>query len=422
MESSFACLGILLFLISPFLAWLSPQLDQSIGGYHIPIFEDADPRNRISGFLSYGGLTISFGVLALVAFWKGSFLLKILVGEGAILAGIMFMHKISSWNQGLLRYLIDQNKQYSELIEFTTAYLPTNRGVEPTFFQNLKISSVFDRYLSSGYFLSWGWFFCMIGGVVLLTVGYRHQKSPSGLKWIKAIFLVLPVVLAVSPMIPSVISEKHLGRADQLIAKGLYASALQEYNKARWWYSELDRTESFRRRLGFVYGEMGRKDEADFHIFKGYQVNASGNTLGAVFEFIQAENRAGDDQQLKNLIRRHLGNVYVDYGLELYDEQMIGGAIAGWQRAIRYNPDQIQVHYYLAKAYFDTGQFEQAIIENEMFIKRSMNPLMNSNVFMNIGDSYAKLDNPKTARLYYRRAISSDNDQNYRAVRSLVGP
>ena len=82
---------------------------------------------------------------------------------------------------------------------------------------------------------------------------------------------------------------------------------------------------------------------------------------------------------------------------------------------------QIQAAYFLSRAYFDQGRYQQSIVMGNALLARSRNPLLNANVQANIGDSYWKLKDFGSARKAYEASMNLDTYNNYRMFKSLGG-
>ena len=138
-----------------------------------------------------------------------------------------------------------------------------------------------------------------------------------------------------------------------------------------------------------------------------------------MFHFNQAMEKGSEAQAY--VAKNRLGWLYIYNGLTNYKTGNRGEAIAVWKKAIEVNPAQHQAHYYLAKAYFDMGLYEEAVQENQKFLKRSYNTIFNAGVYANLGDCYSKLQDHQKAREFYYRSLALDDEQNYRAWMGLVG-
>ena len=108
-------------------------------------------------------------------------------------------------------------------------------------------------------------------------------------------------------------------------------------------------------------------------------------------------------------------------GLSSLPKGEIGPAAGQWERALALDATQLQAVYFLIRAYFEQGRYEQSIAMGRLLLSRSQNQLLNANVQANIGDSYWELSDFKSARTAFAVSRRLDSFANFRIFKSLGG-
>ena len=86
-----------------------------------------------------------------------------------------------------------------------------------------------------------------------------------------------------------------------------------------------------------------------------------------------------------------------------------------------FDPAQLQVPYFLGKAYFDQGRYEESIAMGRFLLYRSQNRLLNANMQANLGDAFWKINDFTSARVAYEASMRLDPFGNFRIFKSLGG-
>ena len=124
--------------------------------------------------------------------------------------------------------------------------------------------------------------------------------------------------------------------------------------------------------------------------------------------------------QLQEIVHKRIAWTYVAMGLAWYPKGEISTAIRWWEAALALDPSQVQAAYFLGRAYFDEGRYEQSIAMGR-FLFSLTNRLLNANLQANLGDAYWKLNDFTNARASYEASISLDSFGNFRIFKSLGG-
>ncbi len=313
--------------------------------------------------------------------------------------------------------LVDENTQYTGITRFSRRYLPANRGIEPSFKANLFTETLFDRLTTAVYFMSRGWWFCLVGGGLLL-VGAMKGDGKGILRWTAV--GVSAALLGPSLMLLSgLAAEIQQARGDRQMASGRYVEAIQYYESARRWDPQWTGSEGFYARMGEASIRLGFSSDPNGRFYQGRRYEKEGRHDAALSEYFLAMKEVSSP--LTGLIQKRIASIYVALGQASYRKRNVGEAVRHWERALSFDPTQIQVAYFLNRAYFDQGRYEQGIAMGRFLLSQSKNLSLNANVQANIGDGYWKLNDFARARVAYEASRSLDSQGNFRIFKSLGG-
>jgi tetratricopeptide (TPR) repeat protein len=411
--------GVSLLVLSPFFGWLKSGFGWKINGYSIPVFSSLPTDGFRFHILSFGSIVILIGLIGLTILCFHRFhRMRLFIGGFALFLSFLFFYQTSLKKPIWLETFSDQNQQLIEIGKFTNDYLaPYREATGSTVWTHLRIVLIPDQMIALLSFLSTGWYFLTIGGV-LLTAGSFVCRFPRRREILIA-FLIVFIICSSVLFAPFIVGEYLLIRGDRYRIQGLYTQALSDYLKAGQYNPGLEYHTSYRLNIGEVYESLERVEKADYHLFQGSVLESEQKDQEAVFQYYQAMEKGSIAQAY--VAKNRLGWLYIYSGLNNYKTGNRGEAITVWKKAIEVDPAQLQTHYYLAKAYFEMGLYEEAIQENKKFLKRSYNTIFNADVYANLGDCYSKLQDHQKAREFYYRSLALDDDQNYRAWMGLVG-
>lgn len=444
------------FLLGGFiLGWYNDQMTIPAGGYLIPILENSlgrpgcklfsymsltlsapeiacsGPRPGLMGILqviprlSFGNLALVFGLLGSLTIFRPFRFLRIPIGTASLLLGVTFVAKLTCFHSNLLEPLVDINDQHMKLLLFSTVNLPPNNlAFEPSFIPGFKTDYLLDRLDSTFYFLSWGWYLTMAGGVLLVSTGLHLGIEKHNYLPLSAILRRIGIVLfflflySLGLFLPCMLAEYQQLKGDNYLAQGNYEQALAGYLLAQRLNNQLFYHQTFRENLGEVYYKLGRADTPEYYIYRGTLLSKEGKTLETLATYQQALKMSPDDP----VIKKYLVSLYIQQGLDYFNAGSNEySAIQSWKAALEIDPRQLQAHFYMGKAYFDMGNYEQSIVENQTFIAKSTNSILKANAYSNLGDCYVKMEKPKEARAAYLLSRSLDRVLNNRMTDSLAG-
>jgi tetratricopeptide (TPR) repeat protein len=444
------------FLLGGFiLGWYNDQITIPAGGYLTPILENSlgNPGCKLFSYmsltisapeitcnntrpglmeilraiprLSFGNLALVFGMLGSLTIFRPLRFLRIPIGTASLLLGITFIAKLTCFHSNLLEPLVDINDQHMKLLFFSTVNLPPNNlAFEPSFIPGFKTDYLLDRIDSTFYFLSWGWYLTMAGGVLLVSTGLPVGIEKSKYVPLSVILRRMGMVLfflflySLGLFLPCMLAEYEQIKGDNYLAQGNYEQALIKYFSAQRLNNQLFYHQVFRENLGEVYYKLNRADTPEYYIYRGTLLSKEGKTLETLATYQQALRMSPDDP----VIKKYLVSLYIQQGLDYFNAGSNEySAIQSWKAALEIDPRQLQAHFYMGKAYFDMGNYEQSIVENQTFIAKTTNSILKANAYSNIGDCYVKMEKPKEARVAYLLSRSLDRVLNNRMTDSLAG-
>jgi tetratricopeptide (TPR) repeat protein len=206
---------------------------------------------------------------------------------------------------------------------------------------------------------------------------------------------------------------------DRDLAAGRYATAIQHYKAAQRFDVQLRRSERVHLRLGEADYQLGRLSQPHGRLYLGHREAQRGDFEAAIAAYALAAQVSS--APLQEMIHKRMAWTYVRMGMAAYRKRSVGQATALWERALAIDAAQLQVAYFLTKAYFDLGQYERSIAIGHFWLARSQNRLLNANAQANIGDSYWKRHDFAQARRAYKAAMQLDAHRNFRIFKSLAG-
>jgi tetratricopeptide (TPR) repeat protein len=390
--------GTLLIILSAFLAWID-----------VPIRGDVSGRG-------VGGTALLIGAIAGIAWFYRSYRVSAACGAAgaALCCGLLFNLALRNpffWS------LVDENAQYAGIVAFSVRFLPPNLGLPPDFSKNLFTESLIDRLMTAFYFMGWGWKIAMIGSLLLLGCSLK-AGGRENLRWggIAALgSLLLPGVI----LLNGLAAENQKMQGDLSMTSGRYAEAIQRYESAQRLSPQWAESDQIHLRLGEAYESLGRSSLPNVRFYSGNRYGEQDHFQEALSEYLLAMQEAS--LPLREVLLRRIAWTYLGLGLAEYRNGNREQAIAHWEKGIAFDPAQLQAAYFLSRAYFDQGRYEQSIAMGRLVLSQSRNPLLNANVQANIGDSYWKLNDFENARLAYEMSKRLDDHGNLRIFKSLGG-
>lgn len=404
--------GSLLLTASAFIGWMDRPVVGWLRGVAITLSDSAPP------FLSYGALSFLAGIASLAAIPRRLRWMSLAAGTFGLLLALHFFFSFALIERKGVLVVADLNEQQKNILAFGR-YLPPNIGTEPTFDASVSADTIADRLSASFHFVAFGWYSVILGSLVLL-LAFMKSGGEAGRRRLS---LCLPPALVLTyaafVISPYVSAEHHRTQGDEYSAKGMYARAIDEYGRARAIDKNVKYLKGFHYSLGKAHFFSGRSGGAEYSIYRGFLAQKEKDFPLAIYSFTAALSA---DPSLESTVGKGLLSwTYVTYGLYEYQSGRVASAIDLWRKSVETDPSQIQSYYYLSRAYYDVGSYEQSIIAGLQFLRLAENKIMKANVSANIADAYHRLKIFDSARAHYLRSLFLDKYQNLRAVMSLVG-
>ena len=205
------------------------------------------------------------------------------------------------------------------------------------------------------------------------------------------------------------------------MAVGDYAEAVRSYERVQQLDPQLERNEQVHLHLGEAYDHLGMSSHPDTRFYMGDRHAGQRHFENALSEYMLVEMDRNASPALKGIVRRRIAWTHIHMGLAQYRKGNTGQATGEWEKALAFDPTQVQAAYFLTRVYFDQGRYEQSIAIGSYLLSRSTNRLLKANVQANIGDGYWKLNDFKNARIAYESSMDLDSYANFRIFKNLGG-
>ncbi len=397
--TAMAVVGAVLMALSPLQPWV-----------------EAPIRGQAHAGVSFAWGAFLIGGLAAVACIRRSHRLVAINGViGLGLCAFSILHL--TFLDAVFWPLVDENQQYAQIIRFSQLYLPANLGIIPTFKASLSTDTLMERMIAAAYFRGLGWWTCVVAGLLLIIGGC----ASGGRRTVRWMALTAMVVSGSQGLLvgKGMVAQYFQDSGHRYLARGQYAVAVQQYETAPRYDRQLAGSERLHRYCGEAYYHLGLPSHPQARLYVGDRYAHQRNPEAAITEYRLAAQEASGP--LTRIVQHRLAWTYVQLGIVQYRRQESGGAIAWWEKALSIDASQLQAAYFVMRAYFDQGRYEQSIAMGQFLIDQAQNPLFKADVQANIGDSYWKLKDFSRARLAYETSMKLDTYANFRIFRSLGG-
>lgn len=397
--TAMAVIGAVLMVLSPLQSWV-----------------EAPIRGQAHAGVSFAWGAPVIGGLVAVACMRRSYRLVAINGvTGLGLCAFSILH-LTFFDAGFWPF-VDENEQYMQIIRFSQLYLPVNLGIIPTFKASLSTDTLMERMIAAAYFSGLGWWICAVAGLLLIVGGC----ASGGCRTVRWVALMAMVVSGSQGLLvgKGMVAQYFQDSGDRYMARGQYAVAVRQYEAAARYDRQLAGSERLHRSCGEAYYHLGVPSHPQARLYVGDRYARERNPDAAIAEYWLAAQEASGP--LTSILQHRLAWTYVQLGIVQYGRQESGGAMAWWEKALSIDASQLQAAYFLMRAYFDQGRYEQSIAMGEFLINQAQNPLFKADVQANIGDSYWKLQDFARARSAYETSMKLDTYANFRIFRSLGG-
>lgn len=417
--------GCLLLIACGASRWLTTPLQGKIRGLSLPFMRAVDLATGLNNPLqvgSYGVILLALGALgiALLLFRVPARLLFFLGGV-AVLVCVCFYGNLVFVNSSIVESLVEQNIQAVNIKSFSGTYLSGNStGLQSS--AGLTTDTLWRR-MGVGYgYMSFGWFGSLGGAILIMIASWRKQSASASRMDIVG-FIVVVLVLSGALSARSVKAEYDRIQGNASLAQGEFHQAVSYFESALRWDPNLIYNPIYMDSLGATYYRLGWHDRPETRMYVGDHYLGGKEFLRAMREFEVAIAQKPD----LFLANRKRVEALMALGLDYFGAKSFGAAISSWSEAVRIDPNQVQGHLYLTKAYLENDRLEQgrALGRAQVALEKTADRLVKSDVYNLMGDSYYKQRDFLLARDMYQRSKEAFSLVkiliNFNAMKGLQG-
>lgn len=410
-------LALLWIPVLLFANWVGFPLSNQLSGLEFSIFAYASGHIHPT-LASHGAIAALLLLVAADGFRRERWKQIYYMGAGLLLLIFSSLLQVAFSQPHLLMDLAEEADWLTAANQFVPRYLPVNVGPEPTVWPLLYFDTLADRLFSGWYFMGLGWYLGLIGAITLIVVGVRNMDSASRRRAAAAIgagILILALGFSVRPLL----GEHTLTAALRAQAEGHPGEAKQLYRKAMridgWNALDLELYE----RIGSIDAALGRNATPEYRIYNAETMVEREQWLPALTEY---EVLASTGGPLGATAAQRAANLWTEYGLQLYQDGAFGAAVNAWQRALIHRPSMWLAAFYLSRAYFAVGRYQEAVSLGSACLDRVSDPVFLANLYSNVGDAHTRQGDLARGHLQYSFSYYWDYVLNTRGLCSLAGP
>lgn len=400
--------------------WIAFTLSKRIIGLDLSIFGNL-PHGSGHALISYGAVAAVLFMLGAWTYSRRSWRALACIGTLMLLTALFAVLQVAFVRSPLLVELLGEESQAKTASQFNHYYLPLNSGIEESNvlgLAGLPTATVWYRFLSACYFMGFGWYVTVIGGLGVFLYGIC--RAPRGRS--RALIFagacgtaaLLTVLCSARPLLAHVAAVQ----AQKAESNGDLSQAIRQYREAlrldQWYAIQPD----LYLRIGAIDFASRRFNTIEYGMYHAELMLAENNFAAAIAEYQKLNGIAGAPGEV---IKRRTLEIWTACGLRLYADGAIGSAIIAWQSVLALNPNYWLAVSCLSTAYFNTGRYQESVDLIERLLKEVANPGLRADLHSNLGDAYTRLGDYQKAKLAYRVSYSIDNILNWRALMSLVG-
>jgi tetratricopeptide (TPR) repeat protein len=408
------CIGLVLLT-----KWVAFTLTKQITGLHLSLLGYI-PQHHVNPLLSFGVAAAFLFVLAALAYSLRLWRALTLVGALMLLVALFAVSQTAFLHSVLLRELLDEEIQAKGAAVFSKRYLPTNAGSEASDaigIKSLPTDTVWERFLAAWYFMGFGWYVTVAGGLCAFLYGVCRIPPGRGRPYLVAASAFCAILLLTLCSARPLLAHLAVVRGQEAESKGDPDRAIREYRRAmqldHWFAINPD----LYQRIGAIDYNFGRTQTFEYGIYYAELMVSENKYPAAIAEYERLMQTAGHTGFLKT---RTFG-IWNIYGMQLYEAGAVGVACGAWQSVLALDRKQWLAIYCLSTAYFNTGRYQESIDLIQGLLKDLADPQLRANLNSNMGDAYTRLGDYQHAHLAYRYSYFVDNILNWRALSSLVG-
>ena len=317
----------------------------------------------------------------------------------------------------MLRRLTDELQAAPMLNVFTKDYLAENYGSPELVPKRPFLYSALGRFNAAWSFLRLGWYCFGLGA--FLVGAFAIGRLPGAKLSTTLGLLCLPLGALTAILAPPAIGQHFYGKGLLAKALGHDQEAVADFRKAMRWDAWHAHDVDLYATIGQLQEHTGDSDSPERHIRRAVEFRKQSEYEPAIFEFSLVDE-AG--RAIVATAKREGAATRIALGLALYHAGGIGAAVMNWEIALTEDPSRIYVLPYLARGYYDLGQYQAGIktIDRLIPLIRDHNVAL-ANAYSTAGDCYAKLGKDAESRRFYTLSLVSDPILNYWALTGLAG-
>lgn len=396
-------------------SWIGFPLSKGWSGLSFSLVEYVRAQHKLS-IASYGVLE----ALALLAgaegyrrglwkltYWAGAALLLI------ILAGTLHL---TFGEPAFIRDLLTQVAWQQAAEQFAQSYLPPAPASEPSVTYSLSFDNVGQRIQAGWYFMGLGWYLGVATALALMICGSLGLDQKSVRRARRMTCLLMLGVAAIFLFYP-ILGEYDLAMAARAEAQWHPDEAAKWYAKAmrddRWNALDL----AVHERVGALDRALGRTDTPEYRLYRAELLITEQKFPEGIAQY----ERIAAGGPLSGLARDRANELWVTYGLNLFAAGAYGSAVGAWQHALANHPTMWVAAFYLTRAYFAVGRYDDAMAVARRSIALTSDPEFLANLYSNYGDAQTRLGDLAGAHDSYGNSYYYNYVPNWRALTSLAG-
>jgi tetratricopeptide (TPR) repeat protein len=414
-QPALLAIGSSLLVLGLPTSWIDFPISADVSGLQLGIHSEMVSANLFV-WGSYGFLAVML-LGGIVIFSRRRPGLSAGLSSLLVIVGLMVPLHLTFASPTVLYRLIHEHGQYVNIVSFSETYLPINFGEQPGYQPELQLETVTDRLNTGWYFLGIGWYLFMIGGLILSLRAWSALSFRGFPRLFWILFPILALVVLMVFLFRPVTAELFRLRAMDNKAAGRLAPAIAEYRTVLARDSWHGLVPDISRDIGGLWASLGREQEPEYRLYRGLILERNDMLSEAIFEY----RLAAAYPNLADLANHEISRLLVNQGLSRYEEGEVTSAVESWRLALETEPARLDVLFFLGRAYYVLGDYEKAIQTNTSLILRASSRRVLADLHSNLGDCYTKLQAYNEARRHYSFSQELDNDQNFRALISLVG-
>ena len=343
-----------------------------------------------------------------LTYWAGAALLL------TIMAGTL--HLIFG-EPAFIKDLLTQVTWQQAAVQFAQSYLPPAPVSEPAVSYSLFFDNVGERLGAGWYFMGLGWYVGLALALALMICGSAGLAQRAVRRARRTTALLVLAVLTVFLFRP-LLGEHDLVRAARAETQWHPDEAekfdVRAMREDRWNALDLGLHE----RIGALDQARGRTDTPEYHLYRAELMVTDQKLPEAIAQYEGIAAAAGP---LSALARDRANQLWVTYGLNLFDAGAYGSAVVTWQHALDNQPGMWIVAFYLTRAYFAVGRYDDAMALAQRSIEQTSDPQFLANLYSNCGDAQLRNGEFGNAHASYAKSYFYNYVPNWRAITSLTG-